>query len=613
MTRFACLAALVAMLLLTGCDGSLTTSTTDTNTNGNTDATAPTITNCTPSSGAAELNPAITICGTNLSTITEVAIGDEQATILWRNSTDALIEIPNTATTGFITVTSPGGSATSSTQFTVTDLDYTEATTLVVGALAEVAAMAADATNTTSNGTLLPADANAETNGLDTGSEANTTGLDEDLTENPIGAALLLAGRDSTGATRHGAIEDEESQMNEVLSSLVKLWLDRYRSGKVWTSGEINVYYNPDCARGVVLDSSDFQWLSHDFPFELRGCVKGGGITVDISGTLHAGNNRLQTWFDGTVTKTATAVIIDGTGAVTVAGEDYYFTCNDLTIESGEKMPSSGSLVIGIPPIAKIEFQEDTPDTGEVSITTEGETFDQQLPDPSTGYYSDPDVYNFTGLWTTSSASANPARYQELWKIEETGSFAVKTGGDSLTAMLQEGEGLPDDLADKIDDLKETAEGYMTNGYSRNDQDQTLVEKIEEFFEKFNKVNDTFDAETISGLYLYSDRNYKDRYTLGLFIGKAVGPRAYAFYTETTYLKPNEVDSEIEYGQTGILEFFMEHDKAFHVQAYPLFPYSNFQGLVLPWQEYCHRTGLFVSFELDLEDNVLSFEGSYSQ
>ena len=77
---------------------------------------APTITSFTPTIGVA--GTTVTITGTNLSGATKVAFNGTSATISSDTSTKITTKVPTGATNGPITVTPPGGTATSST-FTI--------------------------------------------------------------------------------------------------------------------------------------------------------------------------------------------------------------------------------------------------------------------------------------------------------------------------------------------------------------------------------------------------------------------------------------------------------------------------------------------------------------
>ena len=79
---------------------------------------APTITSFTPTSGPVVTSVKIT--GTNFTGATAVTFNNVTATTFTVNSaTQITATVPNTATTGPIKVTTPGGSATSTTNFTV--------------------------------------------------------------------------------------------------------------------------------------------------------------------------------------------------------------------------------------------------------------------------------------------------------------------------------------------------------------------------------------------------------------------------------------------------------------------------------------------------------------
>ena len=82
-------------------------------------AAAPTITGFTPTSGPPGAN--VTITGTNLTGATSVKFNGVNATSFTVNSaTQITAVVPATATTGLIAVTTPGGTATSTNDFTVT-------------------------------------------------------------------------------------------------------------------------------------------------------------------------------------------------------------------------------------------------------------------------------------------------------------------------------------------------------------------------------------------------------------------------------------------------------------------------------------------------------------
>jgi len=78
---------------------------------------APTVTGFTPASGAS--GDSITIDGTNLTGTFSVAFNGAQAAFSVVDGSTLMATVPATATTGPLTVTTPGGSAASSTSFTV--------------------------------------------------------------------------------------------------------------------------------------------------------------------------------------------------------------------------------------------------------------------------------------------------------------------------------------------------------------------------------------------------------------------------------------------------------------------------------------------------------------
>jgi len=80
-------------------------------------AAAPTISGFNPTSGP--IGTSVTISGTNLSGATAVKFNGTSATITLNNATTIKANVPAGASTGKITVTTPGGTATSSGTFTV--------------------------------------------------------------------------------------------------------------------------------------------------------------------------------------------------------------------------------------------------------------------------------------------------------------------------------------------------------------------------------------------------------------------------------------------------------------------------------------------------------------
>jgi type IV pilus biogenesis protein CpaD/CtpE len=80
-------------------------------------AAAPTISSFSPSSGTA--NSTITLQGTNLTGTTQVAVGGVGASFTVNRDGSLTITVPSGTQGGVIVVTTPGGSATSSTAFTV--------------------------------------------------------------------------------------------------------------------------------------------------------------------------------------------------------------------------------------------------------------------------------------------------------------------------------------------------------------------------------------------------------------------------------------------------------------------------------------------------------------
>jgi uncharacterized repeat protein (TIGR03803 family) len=78
----------------------------------------PQITRFTPASGA--VGTLVTITGVSLAQTTHVTIGGKGATFTVKSDTEVTATVPTGATTGKIQATTPGGTATSSTNFTVT-------------------------------------------------------------------------------------------------------------------------------------------------------------------------------------------------------------------------------------------------------------------------------------------------------------------------------------------------------------------------------------------------------------------------------------------------------------------------------------------------------------
>lgn len=95
--------------------GATATSTTDFTVTG-----APTITSFSPTNGP--VGTSVTINGTGLAGVTSVKFGDVAAVTFSVNGagTRVTAKVPNGAVTGKITVTTPGGTATSASDFTVT-------------------------------------------------------------------------------------------------------------------------------------------------------------------------------------------------------------------------------------------------------------------------------------------------------------------------------------------------------------------------------------------------------------------------------------------------------------------------------------------------------------
>jgi hypothetical protein len=79
---------------------------------------APTITSFAPTAGP--VGTTVTITGTNLTGATSVKFNGVSATITSNTATQIVTKVPTGATTGPITVTTAGGTATSATNFTVT-------------------------------------------------------------------------------------------------------------------------------------------------------------------------------------------------------------------------------------------------------------------------------------------------------------------------------------------------------------------------------------------------------------------------------------------------------------------------------------------------------------
>lgn len=85
----------------------------------NATASAPTITSFTPTFGP--VGTTVTLSGTNLNTVNRVLVNGTAANVITSQTATSLVfDVPVGATTGLITVESPGGNASSNTVFTVT-------------------------------------------------------------------------------------------------------------------------------------------------------------------------------------------------------------------------------------------------------------------------------------------------------------------------------------------------------------------------------------------------------------------------------------------------------------------------------------------------------------
>jgi hypothetical protein len=89
---------------------------------------APTITSFAPTAGP--VGTSVTITGTNLTGATSVKFNGVSATITSNTATQIVTKVPAGATTGKITVTTAGGTATSATNFTVTGLSHARSISL---------------------------------------------------------------------------------------------------------------------------------------------------------------------------------------------------------------------------------------------------------------------------------------------------------------------------------------------------------------------------------------------------------------------------------------------------------------------------------------------------
>jgi hypothetical protein len=81
-------------------------------------AAAPTITSFTPTSGP--VGTSVVITGTNLTGVTAVRFNGLTATFSANTATSVTAVVPSSATTGKVSLTTPGGIATSTADFTVT-------------------------------------------------------------------------------------------------------------------------------------------------------------------------------------------------------------------------------------------------------------------------------------------------------------------------------------------------------------------------------------------------------------------------------------------------------------------------------------------------------------
>jgi hypothetical protein len=81
-------------------------------------AAAPTITGLTPTTSVPQTT--VTIIGSHLTGATRVTFGGVSASFTVNSDTQITTTVPRKAVTGYVKVTTPGGTATSSTTFTVT-------------------------------------------------------------------------------------------------------------------------------------------------------------------------------------------------------------------------------------------------------------------------------------------------------------------------------------------------------------------------------------------------------------------------------------------------------------------------------------------------------------
>jgi N,N-dimethylformamidase beta subunit-like protein/IPT/TIG domain-containing protein len=185
---------------------------------------APTITSFTPTSGAA--GAAITISGTNLTGASSVAFHGTAANFTVTSATAIQATVPSGATTGLLSVTTPGGTANSATVFavaptitsfspasgplgtsvTIGGMNFTGATSVTFNGSAAMFTVTSD----TAIQTQVPADATTGPLRVTTGAGTATSTTDFSVsptisgftpTSGAAGAAVTITGTALTGAT----------------------------------------------------------------------------------------------------------------------------------------------------------------------------------------------------------------------------------------------------------------------------------------------------------------------------------------------------------------------------------------------------------------------------
>ncbi|MBF0501413.1 MAG: hypothetical protein HQM09_14835 [Candidatus Riflebacteria bacterium] len=366
--------------------------------------------------------------------------------------------------------------------------------------------------------------------------------------------------------------------------------------GKACLVGDVNFQADPNNLNGGIVvtpGTNGVRWNGKDLQMTANGSIQGNALIFSVDATLALANDSLIVSFSGSVAPGLASMTLNGTGKFRAVGEawsDYAFALQNVAWNYGDRYPCSGVIILGDPPKFKIEFSATTPDTGSITLTTDGKVTQTTLMDSESGYEDSPDLFDYTGTWQTSRSRGNPSRYVEMWRLQQVGSYSLaQSDQDAITSITVSGTASATARTTTL--LSEMSQLYAQYAQTGSipvgiGVTPALLASAQSTLGQLNSVFTSF--QTISGGYFYMDKNFPRWFTIGVLYGKANGPRFLGFYKEATFklITSNFTVTE-PYNQVGVLDLNILPNGQCDIKAFPLAPASNSAGLVLPWTETC--------------------------